>query len=239
MDPTQRVLIIDGDIESCKQIKYALQSYGIEAYYTQSVVNGIDRIQRYSYELVILDTSLAEQDGLKLLEIMRRMKDMPILVLSSHGDIENKKRAYRLGADDYLQKPYDLADCLLRAQALMRRYHGGTPQEKGQRRYTMVNYEDLFMDPRTREAAHNGKELELTRREFDLLYLLATHEGQVLTHEQLRSHVWGDDFIGDESKAIPTSVSRLRAKLDDGYIETVRGVGYRFKKNQNEKRPGE
>lgn len=231
MNPTQKVLIIDGDIDNCKQIKYALQTYGIDAYYTHSVVEGIDRLLRNSYQLVILDISLAEQDGLKLLEVMRRMRDMPILVLSSHGDIEKKKQAYDRGADAYLQKPLDLADCLLHAQALMRRYNSEKPQEKAQRRYTMVNFEDLIMDPSTRRVAQNGNDLDLTRREFDLLYMLATHEGQVLTHEQLRYHVWGDDFIGDESKAIPTSVSRLRAKLDDtGYIETIRGVGYRFKK---------
>lgn len=231
MSGMRKVLIIDGDIDNCKQIKYALQSYGIDAYYTQSVVDGMDCLLRHTYQLVILDITLSEQDGLKLLEMMRRMQDMPILVLSSHGDIERKKQAYDRGADDYLQKPVDLADCLLHAQALLRRYNGDTLQEKSQRKYTMVIFEDLFMDPSTRKATHNGKELELTRREFDLLYLLASHEGRVLEHDQLRHYVWGDDFIGNESKAIPTSVSRLRAKLDDtGYIETVRGVGYRFKK---------
>lgn len=231
MNLMQEVLIVDDNVENCKQIKYALQTSGIDAHYTQSAVDSIDRLLRYGYHLIILNISMAEQDGLKLLEVMRRMTDMPILVLSSHREIEKKKQAYSLGADDYLQKPLDLADCLLRAQALLRRYNGFTHQKKGPRRYTIVNFEDLFMDPSTRRITHNGKELELTRREFDLLYMLASHEGQVLNHEQLRHHVWGDDFIGDESKAIPTSVSRLRAKLDNTrYIETIRGIGYRFRK---------
>ena len=235
MNAEQRVLIIDSDLESCKQIKYMLQEYGVDAYYTQSVVEGIDRLMRYGYQLVILDISLSEESGLQLLQVMRRMKDMPILVLSSQGDIEEKERAYSLGADDFIEKPVELRECLLRSQSLLRRYNANTPLLVGQRRYTMVNFKDLLIDPLARRVNHNGQELKLSRREFDLLYLLASHEGQVLTHEQIRYHVWGDDFIGNESKAIPTSVSRLRQKLaDENYIETIRGVGYRFNKGPKE-----
>ena len=225
MDTEQRVLIIDGDLENCKAIKYALTEYGISAYYTLSVVEGIERLMRHGFQLVILDISLSETDGLDLLRFMRQMKDMPILVLSSQGGIEHKERAFRLGADDFMEKPLELRECLLRAQALLRRYNAAAALT-GQRCYTIVNFENMVIDPHTRRVRYNGRELELTRREFDLLYLLASHVGRVLTHEQLRYHVWGDDFMGDENNAIPISVSRLRQKLEDGRcIESVRGIG--------------
>lgn len=228
MNAEQRVLIIDSDLNNCKAIKYALADYGIGAYYTLSVMDGIERLNFHNYELVILDISLSETDGLQLLRFMRHTRNMPILVLSSQGGIENRARAYEMGADDFMEKPLELQECLLRAQALLRRYCAAPPLP-GQRCYTIVTFDNLLIDPLTRRVLHDGRELNLTRREFDLLYLLSSQVGRVLTHEQLRYYVWGDDFSGDETNAIPISVSRLRQKLDGGdCIENVRGVGYRF-----------
>lgn len=229
MNAEHRVLIIDSDLNNCKAIKYALTEYGITAYYTLSVVDGIERLMRHNYELVILDISLSETDGFQLLRFMRQMKNMPILVLSSQGGIEHRTRAYEMGADDFMEKPLELQECLLRAQALLRRYNAAAPPLPGQRCYTIVTFENLIIDPLTRRVIYNGRELDLTRREFDLLYVLSSQAGRVLTHEQLRYYVWGDDFMGDENNAIPISVSRLRQKLNGGgCIENVRGVGYRF-----------
>lgn len=233
MSAEEKVLIIDSDTEHCKAVKCALEEYGIGAYYALSVVDGIERLIRHHYELVILDISLSERDGLQLLRFMRQTKDMPILVLSSQGDYESKQRAYCMGADDFMEKPLDPRECLLRAQALLRRYSATAPPPPGERRYTIVNFDNMRIDPLTRYVCYNGRRIDLTKQEFDLLHLLATHAGQVLTHEQIRRHVWGDDFMGDESNAIPISVSRLRQKLEDAPIETVRGVGYRFKKDKD------
>ncbi len=97
MPAVEKVLIIDSDTEHCKAIKYALEEYGIGAYYTLSVVDGIERLMGGSYELVILDISISEQEGLQLLRFMRNMRDIPILVLSSQGDYERKERAYQMG----------------------------------------------------------------------------------------------------------------------------------------------
>lgn len=134
-----------------------------------------------------------------------------------------------MGADDFIQKPLELQECLLRAQALLRRYNATAPPLPGQRCYTIVTFENLIINPLTRCVIYNGRELDLPRREFDLLYVLSSQAGRVLTHEQLRYYVWGDDFSGNETNAISVSVSRLRQKLDGGEcIENVRGVGYRF-----------
>ena len=186
MNAEQRVLIIDSDLKNCKAIKYVLTEYGIGAYYTLSVIDGIERLHHHNYELVILDISLSETEGLQLIRFMRQMKDMPILALSSQGGIESRERAFHMGADDFMEKPLELRECLVRAQALLRRYNAAAPPLPGQRRYTIVNLANLLVDPMTRRTLYNGRELELSRREFDLLYLLASHEGRVLTHEQLR-----------------------------------------------------
>ena len=231
MSAAEKVLIIDNNSEHCKAIKDALDEYGVGAYYALSVVDGIERLIKHRYELVILDISLSEQDGLQLLRFMRQTKDMPILVLSSQGDYESKVRAYQMGADDFIEKPLEPRECLLRAQALLRRYNATSPPPPGERRYTIVNFENMRIDPLTRYVCYNGREIDLTKQEFDLLHLLARNAGQVLTHEQIRYQVWGDDYVGDESNAIPISVSRLRQKLGDAPIETVRGVGYRYKKD--------
>lgn len=232
MSAIEKVLIIGNDTEHCHAIKAALDEYNVGAYYTLSVVEGIERLIRHHYELVILDISLSEQDGLQLLRFMRQTKDMPILVLSSQDDYESKQRAYDMGADDFMAKPLEPRECLLRAQALLRRYNATAKPPPGERRYTIVNFENMRIDPLTRYVLYDGREVDLTKQEFDLLHLLATHAGQVLTHEQIRHHVWGDDFVGDESNAIPISVSRLRQKLGSSPIETIRGVGYRFKKEK-------
>ncbi|MCC0629150.1 MULTISPECIES: winged helix-turn-helix domain-containing protein [unclassified Clostridioides] len=113
-------------------------------------------------------------------------------------------------------------------------YNATAPPLPGQRCYTIVTFENLLIDPLTRRVVYNGRELDLPRREFDLLYMLSSQAERVLTHEQLRYYVWGDDFEGDETNAIP--VSRLRQKLGDGdCIENVRGVGYRFKASRRKK----
>jgi len=233
MSAAEKVLIIDNNSEHCKVIKDALDGYGVGAYYALSVVDGIEQLIKHHYELVILDISLSERDGLQLLRFMRQTKDMPILVLSSQGDYESKERAYQMGADDFLEIPLEPRECLLRAQALLRRYSSAAPPPPGERRYTIVNFENMRIDPLTRYVCYNGREIDLTKQEFDLLHLLARHAGQVLTHEQIRYQVWGDDYVGDESNAIPISVSRLRQKLGDAPIETVRGVGYRYKKGKD------
>ena len=236
MVAVEKVLIIDNNMEHCRAIKYAISEYGIGAYYALSVVDGIERLMGHSYELVILDISLSEQDGLQLLRFIRKMRDMPILVLSSQGGYESWERAYQMGADDFMEKPLDFRGCLLRAQSLMRRYNAIAQSPRSERRYTIVNFENMRIDPLTRYVCYNGREIVLTKQEFDLLHLLATHAGQVLSHEQISYHIWGHDFVGNESNAIPVSISRLRQKLGDTPIETVRGVGYRFKKDAGQQK---
>ena len=225
-----RVLIIDADLDNCKRIKYALQEqdHDMDAYYTLSVVEAIDCLVKGNYHLVILDLSLSETDGLRLLGVIRELRPMPILALSSKDSTEQTVQAFSLGADDVLKKPYELEECLARAQNLLRRV--STEPGTGGPGYTLVSGRDLIINPMTHRAYQRGEPLALTRREFDLLSFLVSHGGQVLSRDQLLNSVWPNDASFASEEAVRYQIRQLRKKLGtpDDYIETVWGVGYRF-----------
>lgn len=226
----KRVIVIDNDLQNCKRIKYAMMGKDTEVYYVLSVVEALETLIRENYQLVIMDLSLSETDGLRLLETIRELRPMPILALSAKDSTEQTVKAFTLGADDVLKKPFDLEECLARAQNLLRRAHavGGT----GEPGYTLVSGRDLVMNPLTRRAYQRGEPLDLTRREFDLLYFFVSHAGQVLSREQLYNSVWPSEADFDTEEAVRYQIKQLRKKLGASdrapYIETVWGVGYRF-----------
>ena len=227
-----RVLIIDADLNNCKRIKYALQeqSSELDAYYTLSVVEAIECLAKEGYQLVILALSLSETAGLRLLRIIRDLQPMPILALAVNDSTEQTVKAFSLGADDVLGKPFNLEECLARAQNLLRRARAGGPG--GKPGYTLVCGRDLVITPLTRRAYQRGEPLDLTRREFDLLCFFVDHAGQVLTRDQLYNGVWPREASFDTEEAVRSQVKQLRKKLGtpkgNAYIETVWGVGYRF-----------
>lgn len=225
----KRVLIIDDDIDVCRQLKYSLQSLTTEAYYACSVSDGIKCFMEQEYCLVIMDIALAEADGQELLKIMRQTKTTPILVLSSKPGRETKFLAYQAGAHAYLEKPYELEECLAQAEALMDLYVN-LNAPKG-RCYTLAFGMDLMIDPERRIVILDGQELNLTRKEFDLLFCLASHAGQVLSREQLYSQVWNNENAYDIDEAVKSQIKTLRKKLtayNREYIKNVWGIGYRF-----------
>lgn len=179
----KKVLIIDDDLNVCRQIKYSLQNDTTEVYYVLSVRDGLKSFMEQSYCLVIMDIVLSETDGHELLTLMRQAKPTPILVLSSKPGNEHKLKAYHAGAHAYLEKPYELEECLAQAEALMQLYVGLVDKEK--RCYTLAFGKDLIIDPVRRTATLKGEPLDLTKKEFELLFTLASHAGQVLSREQL------------------------------------------------------
>lgn len=227
-----RVLIIDDDLSNCKRIKYALQeqSSELDAYYTLTVVDAMEHLAKEGYQLVILDLSLSETDGLRLLGVIRDLQPMPILALAIKDSTEQTVKAFSLGADDVLGKPFELEECLARAQNLLRRARAGG--RGGKPGYTLVCGRDLVINPLSRRAYQRGEPLDLTRREFDLLCFFVDHAGQVLTRDQLYNSVWPREASFDTEEAVRSQVKQLRKKLGapkgNAYIETVWGVGYRF-----------
>lgn len=220
------VLIIDADLENCKRIKYSLQNADTNAYYTHSIMEALNMIREKTYTLIIMDVLLSQNGGLDVLREIRQMDETPILALSEQASASERVLALNCGADDVLNKPYDLEECLARAQALMRRY---TKQNNiGERGYALVSHEDILLDTAKRMVSVAGKNIVLTRKEYEILLYMLTHRRQVLTFEQIYSAVWKDVFLGDNS-VIFFHVAQLRKKLGGDWIENVYGVGYRMR----------
>lgn len=225
----KKVLIIDDDLDVCRQIKYSLQNVTTDVYYVLSVSEGLKRFMEQEYCLVIMDIVLAEADGQELLKMMRRAKTIPILVLSSKPGRETKLSTYQAGAHAYLEKPYELEECLAQAESLMDLYINLKAPRS--RCYTLAFGMDLLIDPERRMVLLDGQELNLTRKEFDLLFCLASHAGQVLSREQLYSLVWNNENAYDIDEAVKSQIKTLRKKLtayNREYIKNVWGIGYRF-----------
>lgn len=220
------VLIIDADLENCKRIKYSLQNADTNVYYTHSIMEALNMIQKKPHTLIIMDILLSQSGGLDVLREIRKMDEMPILALSEQAGATERVLALNCGADDVLNKPYDLEECLARAQALMRRY---TKQNHiAERGYALVSHEDILLDTANRIVSVSGENIALTRKEYEILLYLLTHRKQVLTFEQIYNAVWKEVFLGDNS-IIFYHVAQLRKKLGGNWIENVYGVGYRMR----------
>lgn len=232
----KKVLIIDKDFNVCREIKYALQNEVTDAYYALSVHDGIEQLTRHHFCLVIMDIVLSETDGIELLKMIREIKPIPILVLSSNPDNAGRIAAFKAGAHGYLEKPYELEECLAQAQSLMELYAKLYTSES--RYYTLAFGKDLIIDPTRYQATLKGESLNLTRKEFDLLFCLASNAGQVLSREQLYSQVWPAEDTINVDDPVKNHIKKLRKKLNSSgknYIKNVWGVGYRFDENGEEK----
>jgi DNA-binding response OmpR family regulator len=173
-------------------------------------------------ELILLDLELPDLDGLEVCRTIRKTGDIPIIMLTP-GDTEfDKVLCLHAGADDCLVKPYGLHELLARMQAVLRRVRNAACRPQG----TLVNG-PLQIDPSTRQVLASGQTLSLTRKEFDLLHLLASQPGVVFSRKEIMSQIWGDAW--GSGRTVDTHVSTLRNKLgDNNWILTMRGVGYRF-----------
>jgi DNA-binding response OmpR family regulator len=226
----ERILVIEDDPSILRGLQLNL---GMEGYTVRSAMEGETGLQLARTErpdLVVLDIMLPRMDGLAVLrEIRREDPELPVLILSAKGQETDKVAGLQLGADDYLVKPFGLKELLARIDALLRRRRarGETGTQKSLKRAGA-----LEVDLESRRATVDGKPLELTSREFDLLAFFITHPDRVHSREQLMEAVWGSRYFGT-ARTVDNFVARLRAHIGDDaenprHLETVRGVGYRF-----------
>lgn len=231
----KKVLIIDDDLDICKEIKYSLQNETTDVYYALSAKDGFEQFAKHQFCLVIMDIQLSETDGLSLLEQMRKLNPMPILVLSSKSSSEAKMDALKAGAVGYMEKPYALEECLAHAQALIRLY--SDIGSVSNRHYTLAFGMDMVIDSELHKATLKGEPMNLTRKEFDLLFYLAEHAGQVFSREQLYSYVWNQDIQYNVDELVKAHIKALRKKLTPAgkeYIKNVWGIGYRFSTDEEQ-----
>ena len=224
-----RILVIDDDKELCVLIKKSVLSENIETDFCYSGKDGLKLLKERAYQLAILDVMMPGMDGFETLAQIRQESALPILMLTSKNDSVSKVRGLRAGADDYLTKPFDIGELIARILSLIRRYTRFNQLEEASRQ---LDYDGLSidLDNHTVTSAHGT--FELPPKEFDVLLLLAKHQGKILTKKQIYEEVWGEEYCYDDSN-IMAIISRLRKKIEENpgaakYIQTIKGIGYRF-----------
>jgi two-component system response regulator MprA len=215
-----RVLIVDDDPKVLALLRRGLRHAGFEVEEAADGYGALSAAARTRPDLVVLDVGLPDIDGYEVCRRLRAASDVPVLMLTARREVGDRVAGLRGGADDYLTKPFAFEELVARLEGLGRR--AGIEAAK------LLAAGDLRLDAAGRTATRAGRELELTRREFDLLELLLRHPRQVLATATIWERVWGDDLTG-VSNSLAVTIGTLRRKLGEPVlVESVRGVGYRL-----------
>ncbi len=220
-----RILIIEDDVEAASAMQRGLSEAGHEADHAADGALGLDAARKGGFDVYVVDRMMPRMDGVTLVEQLRRDGDRtPVLFLSALGEIEDRVAGLKAGGDDYLVKPYALAELTARVEALARRRETGSVQ-------TVLRVGDLEMDLIGRAVHRAGREIDLQPREFQLLEYLMRNAGTSVTRTMLLEKVWELHF-DPQTNVIDVHISRLRGKIDKGFdpamLQTVRGAGYRL-----------
>ncbi len=220
-----KILVVDDDTALLRALRVGLAASGFEVVIAHNGKEGIAQAVRHSPDVVVLDLGLPDIDGMEVCRRIRAWSNVPIIVLSAAGEEQRKVRALDAGADDYVTKPFGMAELAARVRTALRRAAAGTtPLPEG----ATIALGRLEVDLVHREVRLNGRLVHLTSREFDLLCYLVRHRGKTCTHQMLLGAVWGPGY-GAEPQYLHVYVNRLRRKLDDvdgTLIRTARGIGY-------------
>ena len=222
---TATILVVDDEKDIRELVQYNLERADYRVVACRDGAEALKRIQSSPPDIVVLDLLMPTMDGMSVLRALREepaTADLPVLLLTARDSEMDKLMGFEYGADDYLTKPFSPRELVARVGALLRRRRPA--KEQG-----ALELDRLKIDPSRHEVWFEGRSLELTRREFGLLYHLARHPGRLFSREELLDKVWGYDYLG-ETRTVDVHVRRLRAKLGDGkdLIQTVIGSGYRF-----------
>lgn len=223
----KKILIVDDETEMRSLLKVCLASEEMEILEAVNGTDALEKIRQNRVSLVILDIMMPEVDGFKLLKMLREEMDqvVPVILLSALGDTERVVKGLKLGADDYIVKPFEPSELQARVESVMRRAYRHNEEDDSFTIKGVTFYPKMYI------AACKQKELPLTNKEYAILYRLATNLGRIYSREQLLSLEWGMDFVGD-LRTVDTHVKNVRVKLaaagcERQVIETVWGMGYR------------
>lgn len=216
-----RVLLVEDERKLARIIRRGLEEDGYEVEEAYDGEEALFLLRNRSYDLVILDLMLPKVDGLDVLKEFRREKggSVPVLILTARDTVEDVVKGLDAGADDYLTKPFAFEELLARVRALLRRREQDLE----------LRVDDLVLDLRNRRARRGDRPIDLTAKEFAVLEYLMRRSGEIVTREEIGSHVWGDDY-DSSSNIVDVYINHLRKKIDQGFprklIHTVRGLGY-------------
>jgi two-component system, OmpR family, KDP operon response regulator KdpE len=223
-----KILIIDDEPQIRRFVKAGLELYGYSISDAQNGSMGLNAVAQSRPDLIILDLGLPDMSGLEVLNTIRSWSNVPVIVLSVQFDEEQKVHLLRSGADDYVVKPFGLAELAARCEAALRRYHKAIDKDP------VVRTGPLTVDLVSREVTLDGRYIGLTRKEYRLLHLLASHLGLVITHDQLMKDIWGN-ATPENVQYLRTLVRKLRQKLEvdpsqPKLLISESGVGYRLER---------
>ena len=226
----QKILIVDDDENIANLISLYLTKECYETRIEHDGQSALDAFKEYAPNLILLDIMLPGLDGYEVCREIRRESKVPIIMLSAKTEVFDKVLGLELGADDYIIKPFDSKELVTRVKAVLRRYTEAPAPVEKKPDEKRVEYKDLIINLSNYEVIYKGKPVEMTPREIELLYFLASSPNQVFTREQLLDHIWGYEYAGD-TRTVDVHIKRIREKIadtDQWSIGTVWSVGYRF-----------
>lgn len=220
------LLVVDDEAK----IRTVIRKYGeFERYNITEVANGIEAVEicrKKDFDLIILDIMMPELDGFSTCRKIREDKNTPIIMLSARGEEYDKIHGFELGIDDYVVKPFSPRELMMRVKAVISRHQQNTNLVDN---HEVFDAEGLHIDFTGRIVTIDGKKIDMTPKEYDLLFYMVTNKGIALTREKLITDVWGYDYYGDD-RTLDTHMKLLRSSLGEyrKFLVTLRGVGYRF-----------
>ena len=225
---TDKILIVEDEEKIARFLELELEH---EGYIVETVYDGrtaLEQIEDNNYSLVLLDIMLPKLNGMEVCRRVRKNSEIPIIMLTAKDDTMDKVMGLDLGAYDYMTKPFDIEELLARIRGILRRTENKTSAQNE----NILKVKELKLNTQTREVILAGKEVELTKKEYDLLVYLLQNKSIVLQRNQILKEVWGYDYVGN-TNIVDVYIRYLRTKIDDNslndYIETIRGVGYVIK----------
>lgn len=222
-----KLLIVDDEINIRELIKKYASFEGYDVYEALDGIEAIEKCKNEDFDIVIMDVMMPELDGFSAVKEIRKIKNIPIIMLSARGEEYDRLHGFDLGIDDYVVKPFSPKELMMRVNAILTRYRANYSANTNK----VYVYEGLKIDYSARIVYVNDERLDMTPKEYDLLTYLIKNENMAIKREELLSKVWGYDFFGDD-RTLDTHMKLLRRKLGEygKNIITLRGVGYRFEK---------
>ncbi len=229
----KRVLVVDDEKHIVKGIRFSLEQDGMEVDCAYDGEEALEKVRQNQYDIIILDIMLPKLTGFEVCQQIREFSDVPIVMLTAKGEDMDKILGLEYGADDYITKPFNILEVKARLKAIMRRSSSGKTKEP---QSNVVEDGSLRLDRDNRRLYIDGKEINLTSKEFEVLELLVTHPDKVYGREELLRLIWGADYPGDV-RTVDVHVRRLREKIEPNpseprYVQTKWGVGYFYRNRQ-------
>ena len=225
----KKILVVDDEKSIVKGIKFSLEQDDMKVEVAYDGETALELAKANHYDMILLDIMLPGFSGLEVCQMIREFSDVPIIMLTAKGDDMDKILGLEYGADDYITKPFNILEVKARIKAIFRRNNRNVPEQENQK---VIEAKGLKIDVDSRRVYIDDKEVNLTAKEFELVYLLVSNPNKVYSREQLLKTIWGPSYPGD-ARTVDVHVRRLREKIeatpaDPKYIHTKWGVGYYF-----------